>query len=95
MPSSRSRLPATQTPGAADPLHHRLRLLADSAGRFEAAAGDGQLHRAIVDEAARLLGARRVLLQLHDAPGERIADARLPAGESLPLVSIRAVRPCI
>jgi len=92
MPSSRSRLPATQTPGAADPLHHRLRLLADSAGRFEAAAGDGQLHRAIVDEAARLLGARRVLLQLHDAPGERIADARLPAGES-PAALLAAIAP--
>ena len=56
----------------------RLRQLRQAVARLHESSEAASLPRAIVDEAARLCGGRRILLRL----GSEVAAARLPRGES-------------
>ena len=71
---------STRTRARASSRLDRLAQLPLRLGKLKA---DGALHTAIVSEAARLLGARRVLLVLRsEAAALNIAASKLPAGES-------------
>ncbi len=62
--------------------------------RFGKLKHETALHAAIVSEAARLLGAQRVLLVLQpDDAAPRIAGSRLPAGERAPRICCRPSTP--
>jgi len=64
-------------------MSSRLDRLAQLPLRFGKLKNEAALHAAIVAEAARLLGAQRVLLVLQpDAVAPRSAGSKLPAGES-------------
>jgi signal transduction histidine kinase/CheY-like chemotaxis protein/putative methionine-R-sulfoxide reductase with GAF domain len=69
-----------------------LERLLDVGLRMSALRGTGQLHAFLVDEAALLLGARRVLLVLETRAGFELAGARLPRGEDKQTL-LRAVTP--
>jgi GAF domain-containing protein/CheY-like chemotaxis protein len=55
--------------------------LADASLRLHALRGSGALYRALIDEAAHLSGAQRVLLVLRGPDGLRIAGSRVPEDE--------------
>ena len=60
-----------------------LEQLAHSHLRLDRQTTEAGLHRVLVEEAAAILGARRVLVVLTPTSGShRVAGARLPKGES-------------
>jgi GAF domain-containing protein/DNA-binding response OmpR family regulator len=67
--------------GTAD-LRDRNERLVDTGLRLNEQAGTMALHAFLVEEAAELLGARRVLLVLETAGGTEIAGAQVPEGET-------------
>ena len=76
------------------PAREAFERLAEAGSRFEELQGAASLHRATVDEAARLIGAQRLLLVLETRTGLRSAGALLPPGEQA-AVLLDAIRPWV
>ena len=77
--------------GAAE-LHQSIGRLVDTGLRLNEQPDEATLRDFLIDEAAELLGARRVLLVLEGPTGPRIAGAHLPEGECVDDL-FRAVQP--
>jgi signal transduction histidine kinase/CheY-like chemotaxis protein len=77
--------------GAAE-LHQSIGRLVDTGLRLNEQPDEATLRDFLLDEAAELLGARRVLLVLEGTTGPRIAGAHLPEGECVDGL-FRAVQP--
>ena len=77
--------------GAAE-LHQSIGRLVDTGLRLNEQPDEATLRDFLLDEAAELLGARRVLLVLEGPTGPRIAGAHLPEGECVDGL-FRAVQP--
>ncbi len=72
----------TETNRREPPARPPLERLVDSSLRLQGQPDEARLCAALLEEAAQLLGAQRVLLVLPLGKGLRVAGARLPAGES-------------
>ncbi|MDM0070100.1 GAF domain-containing protein [Variovorax sp. J31P207] len=81
MAESRSRPLSKNPPRAGRTLRDPFERLVEAGLRLNALADAGALHAALVDEAARLLGAQRVLLVLDTEAGPHSAGALLPPAE--------------
>ncbi|MBK9245385.1 MAG: GAF domain-containing protein [Burkholderiales bacterium] len=66
--------------------------LVDTGRRLNEQASSASLHALLIEEAAGLLGARRVLLVLQTAGGIDVAGARVPDGET-PAALLQAIEP--
>ena len=85
MPKTRRNAP---TQAALDDVYRLVQI----GLRLNESAGAAELQRVVVEEAAALLGARRVLLVLAAPAGHQLAGARLPNGEDA-LTLLTAVTP--
>lgn len=92
MAESRSRPPSKQAPRAGSTLREPFERLVDIGLRLNARASAGEVRDLLVDEAARLLGAQRVLLVLDTGTCLRSAGARLPPAEDAAAL-LRAITP--
>ncbi len=63
-------------------LQESIERLVDTGLRLNEQAGSAALNAFLIEEAAELLGARRVLLVLESAGGSQIAGAQVPEGET-------------
>ncbi|HSV58440.1 MAG TPA: response regulator [Variovorax sp.] len=79
--SRSSPLLARRAPRAGIELREPFRRLVDSGLRLHALRSAQEVHALLIEEAARLLGARRVLLVLDSGEGLRRAGAMLPPAE--------------
>ncbi|MGO4392944.1 GAF domain-containing protein [Variovorax sp. M-6] len=81
MAESRSRPLSMQALRAGTDLREPFERVVDSGLRLNALCSESELHRTLIDEAAELSGAQRVLLVLDTDGGPRVAGSMLPRGE--------------
>jgi len=92
MAESRSRPLSKRPPRAGGKLHEPFERLVDTGLRLSALDSGCEVRDLVVDEAARLIGARRVLLVLDTEAGPGNAGAKLPPGEDAAAL-LRAITP--
>src|SRR5829696_6086435 len=92
MAHSRSRPPLKRAPRAGNNLRESFERLIDAGLRLGALGSASEVHDFLIDAAARLIGARRVLLVLDDEAGLCSAGAKLPAAEDADAL-LRAITP--
>ncbi|MDM0026722.1 GAF domain-containing hybrid sensor histidine kinase/response regulator [Variovorax saccharolyticus] len=92
MAESRSRPLSKHAPRARSDLRDPLERLVDTGLRLNALRSVDAVRELLVEEAARLIGAQRVLLVTAAEAGLRSAGARLPAAED-PAELLRAITP--
>jgi GAF domain-containing protein/DNA-binding response OmpR family regulator len=90
-PAGAGRMRAAHLHGTAS-RRQSIERLVDTGRRLNEQASSASLHALLIEEAAGLLGARRVLLVLQTAGGIDVAGARVPDGET-PAALLQAIEP--